>query len=142
MVFTIYWFIFYGILHYALGWWNPALLDPPERLSQTYLSTAVAIFTGLVILAYVGAAFVVLGRLPGSPTRSREFYDRDPGGPAPGDRLRASRRFFGRGAKSGVIDEPAPPRRSDRRDVPARRPDERGRRSGRRATRPGGGDDR
>ena len=73
-VFTIYWFIFYGISYYGLAWYDPTLLKPPAQLSQGYAAAVIAVFTAVVVLAYLGASFVVLGRLPGSPeqpTRGR-----------------------------------------------------------------------
>ncbi|MEQ9363009.1 MAG: hypothetical protein RIF32_02130 [Leptospirales bacterium] len=91
-VFTVYWFIFYGVVYYALAWWDPALLEIPEHLGKNYVLSALGIFTLLVLLAYVGAAYVVLGRMPGTDPGRNSARDR---GPSPGDRLRKSRRLFG-----------------------------------------------
>ncbi|MCR9141290.1 MAG: hypothetical protein NXI24_03500 [bacterium] len=128
VVFTVYWFIFYGIVYYALSWWDPALLEIPERLGETHVLAATAIFTALVFLAYAGAGYVVLGRLPGGdPDRNSGWSSRRTGGgrrsgPAPGDRLRKSRRFFGsRGDDSSATGKAAKARPPQQRARPAGR---------------------
>ncbi len=65
VVFTVYGAILYGISYYALAWWDPALVAAPAQLTNEHLLFATAAFTVLVALAYVGAGYVVLGRLPG-----------------------------------------------------------------------------
>lgn len=65
VVFTIYGAILYGISYYLLAWWDPALVADPARLGNEHLLFVTAAFTVIVALAYVGAGYVVIGRLPG-----------------------------------------------------------------------------
>ncbi len=126
-VFTVYWFIFYGGVYHALACWNPALVEIPESPGQAHVLGAMGIFTLLVFLAYAGAGYVVLGRLPGADRDSdfdfesgrRSSRGRRRGEPAPGDRLRKSRRLFGGGrdaADDAPRSTPARPAQPARRD--------------------------
>ena len=63
LVFTLYFFIFYGMVYYVAEWWDPTLVEPPARIDSGYLAGLLALFTVLVWLAYVGAAYVLFGSL-------------------------------------------------------------------------------
>jgi hypothetical protein len=78
VVFTVYWFVFYGIVRFTLLWFDPSLLEIPDRLTQTYLWTVLAVFTGIVAMAYLGASAVVLGHLPGRQNQTPRDSGRKP----------------------------------------------------------------
>ena len=63
----LYGLIFYLLFYYSLAFWKPEFLVIPSQLSSEYIVAVTLVFTMIVILAYVGASYVLLGRLPSVP---------------------------------------------------------------------------
>ena len=67
LVFTAYCFIFYNISYYLLAFFHPALLR--FGVTGPDFSLLTGIFTVIVILAFVGANYIVYGNAAGRDDR-------------------------------------------------------------------------
>ena len=68
-VFLAYSLLFYLLFYHGISLWKAELLDIPSQLSAEYVISILFLFSLIVILSYIGACYVVEGRLP-SPPRS------------------------------------------------------------------------
>ncbi|MCB1310148.1 MAG: hypothetical protein KDK30_18315 [Leptospiraceae bacterium] len=63
LVFTFYAFVFYVFTYLFLDAYYPEQLVVPATITGEFLALATALFTGIVLAAYLGASYVVLGGL-------------------------------------------------------------------------------
>ncbi len=64
LTFSVYCFIFYSVAYYILDFFDPALLRP-ETLSSQDSGILIGIFTVIVLLAFIGANYVIYGNASG-----------------------------------------------------------------------------
>ena len=65
IVFSFFGLVFYGVFYYALHYLAPDLLVIPPVVEARHVMLALVAFTGIVILAFVGANYIVYGNATG-----------------------------------------------------------------------------